>query len=58
MCWGSVTKGEDSLTGALRETQEEVGLKLSPADGKPVISVVRRVVNGMHFVSKQVTTFK
>ena len=46
------------MTGALRETQEEVGLKLSPADGKPVISVVHRVVNGMHFVSKQVTTFK
>ena len=26
---GSVTKGEDSLTGALRETKEEVGLTLS-----------------------------
>lgn len=33
---GSVTKGEDSLTGALRETQEEVGLTLSPEDGKLV----------------------
>lgn len=33
---GSVTKGEDSLTGALRETKEEVGLTLSPDDGKLV----------------------
>lgn len=46
---GSVIKGEDSLTGALRETQEEVGLTLSPADGKLVSSVVRRVVNGVKF---------
>lgn len=46
---GSVTKGEDSLTGALRETQEEVGLTLSPEDGKLVYSVVGRFVNGMKF---------
>lgn len=46
---GSVTKGEDSLTGALRETQEEVGLTLSPEDGKLMYSVVRRVVNGVRF---------
>lgn len=46
---GSVIKGEDSLTGALRETQEEVGLTLSPADGKLVSSVVSRVVNGVKF---------
>ena len=44
---GSVTKGEDSLTGALRETKEEVGLTLSPEDGKLVYSVVGRVVNGV-----------
>ena len=46
---GSVTKGEDSLTGALRETKEEVGLTLSPEDGKLVHSVVGRVVNGVKF---------
>lgn len=46
---GSVTKGEDSLTGALRETQEEVGLTLPPEDGKLVYSVVGRVVNGVRF---------
>ena len=46
---GSVTKGEDSLTGALRKTQEEVGLVLSPEDAKPVYSVVGRIVNGFKF---------
>ena len=46
---GSVTKGEDSLTGALRETKEEVGVTLSPDDGKVVYSVVGRVVNGVKF---------
>jgi 8-oxo-dGTP pyrophosphatase MutT (NUDIX family) len=46
---GSVIKGEDSLTGALRETKEEVGLTLSPEDGKLVYSVVGREVNGVKF---------
>ncbi|MGM9681052.1 MAG: NUDIX domain-containing protein [Eubacteriales bacterium] len=46
---GSVIKGEDSLTGALRETKEEVGLTLSPEKGKTVFSVVGRVVNGVKF---------
>jgi len=46
---GSVIKGEDSLTGALRETREEVGVTLSPEDGKLVYSVVGRVVNGVKF---------
>ena len=46
---GSATKGEDSLTGALRETQEEVGLTLSPEDGKLVYSVVGRVVDVVKF---------
>ncbi len=46
---GSVLKGEDSLTGALRETKEEVGLTLSPEDGKLVYSVVGRVINGVRF---------
>lgn len=46
---GSVIKGEDSLTGALRETKEEVGLTLSHQKGKTVFSVVGRVVNGVKF---------
>lgn len=46
---GSVLKGEDSLTGALRETREEVGLTLTPESGKLVDSVVGRVINGVPF---------
>lgn len=46
---GSVLKGEDSLHGALRETKEEVGLQLSPSDGKLVRSVVRDRVNDVRF---------
>ena len=46
---GSVLKGEDSLSGALRETKEEVGLSLSPNDGKQVCSLVGRVINGIRF---------
>ncbi len=44
---GSVLKGEDSLTGALRETKEEVGLSLEPKDGKIVRSTIGRIVNGV-----------
>lgn len=46
---GSVLKGEDSLTGAIREVQEEVGLILSPDTGKLVYSVVGRIINGVRF---------
>lgn len=46
---GSVIKGEDSLAGALRETQEEVGLVLSPESATLVYSVVGRVVNEVKF---------
>ena len=46
---GSVVKGEDSLNGALRETQEEIGLILAPEDGKMVHSVVGRIVDGVKF---------
>ncbi len=38
---GSVTAGEDSLTGALREAQEEVGVVLDPTMGRCVGSTVR-----------------
>ena len=46
---GSVLKGEDSLTGALRETTEEVGLTLSPENGRLISSVVGRVIRGVEF---------
>lgn len=35
---GSVQQGEDSLTGAVREAMEEVGVALDPAQGKLVES--------------------
>ena len=38
---GSVTAGEDSLTGALREAKEEVGVDLDPGMGQRVDSTVR-----------------
>lgn len=43
---GSVVKGEDSLTGALREVKEEVGLSLPPEAGRLVHSEVRE--EGFH----------
>lgn len=46
---GSVLKGEDSLTGAIREVQEEVGISLPPEHGRLVKSVVREEVNGVPF---------
>ena len=46
---GSALKGEDSLSAALRETQEEVGVKLSSKDGMLLDSMVGRVVNGVKF---------
>lgn len=38
---GSVLKGEDSLTGAIREVAEEVGIRLEPEKGRLVFSEVR-----------------
>ena len=46
---GSALKWEDSLSAALRETQEEVGLCLSPNKGKIVCSAVGRIVKGVRF---------
>ena len=42
---GSVTKGENGLQGAVREVKEEVGIDLSPANGKLVFSRVRKHFN-------------
>ncbi len=38
---GSVLKGEDSLTGALREAKEELGIDLAPESGRLACSKVR-----------------
>ena len=46
---GSVLKGENSISGALRETREEVGLSLSPEDGTLLFSTVGRIINGVRF---------
>ena len=46
---GSVTAGEDSLAGALREAFEEVGIELSADCGRVVFSRVRDVIGGKRF---------
>lgn len=46
---GSVLAGEDSLTGALREVREEIGLQLPGKDGRLVFSRVGRVFRGVQF---------
>lgn len=46
---GSVLCGENSLQGALRETQEEVGVPLDPAAGRVLFSSVRETVGGERF---------
>ena len=38
---GSVLKGEESLTAALREVQEEVGIVLHSENGRKVLTQVR-----------------
>ncbi|MDR0684283.1 MAG: NUDIX domain-containing protein, partial [Spirochaetaceae bacterium] len=35
---GSVVAGEDSFTGALREVEEEIGIKLNPENGKLIFT--------------------
>lgn len=46
---GSALKGEDSLAAALRETEEEVGIKLAPQNGRMIDSVLGRVINGVKY---------
>lgn len=46
---GSVVKGEDSMTGALRETKEEVGIDLLPEKGRIIFSKVRSEISGQYF---------
>ncbi len=44
---GAAVAGEDSLTAALRETKEEVGLDLVADKGKLAYSAVGRVIDGV-----------
>ena len=46
---GSVLKGEDSLSAALREVKEEVGIELAADKGKVLFTKVRKFVNGKKF---------
>lgn len=46
---GSVLQGEDSLTGAVREAREELGIGLPPEAGRLVFSRVRDWVDGKRF---------
>ena len=46
---GSVLKGESSIQGAIREAKEEVGVDLSPDNGKMVFSKVRKIIDGKRF---------
>lgn len=46
---GSALKGEDSLTAAVREIKEEVGLELHADEGKLLFSKVRETHNGERY---------
>ena len=46
---GSVLAGEDSLTAALREVKEEVGLDLQPNAGCLLFTRVRSVIDGKQY---------
>lgn len=43
---GSVICGEQSMEGALRETKEEVGIDLSPEQGRLLFSKIRNTIDG------------
>jgi len=46
---GSVLVGEDSLTGAMREVREELGIDLDPKQGELLFSQVRDWVDSVRF---------
>ena len=46
---GSMLAGEDSLTGAIREVQEELGITLDSQNGKLLFSEARDIVAGVEF---------
>ena len=39
---GSVIAGEDSFTGAIREVEEEIGIRLKKENGKLIDTIVRK----------------
>jgi len=46
---GSVLKGEDSLSGAVREVWEELGIRLPEESGQLLFSKVRDTIRGERF---------
>lgn len=48
VCWRVCNKRRN-ISAAIREAKEEVGIALSPEDGKLMHSVTGRVVNGIKF---------
>jgi isopentenyldiphosphate isomerase len=46
---GSAVKGEDSMTAALRETKEEIGVVLKPEKGKLIFTQVGRQYRGKRY---------
>lgn len=46
---GSTLKGEDSLSSAVREVREEVGLDLCPAAGTRLFTKIRKTIGGKRY---------
>lgn len=46
---GSVIKGENSLSGALREVEEEIGVRLQEENGYLLFTKLRKKVNGKKY---------
>ena len=46
---GSVVKGEDSLSGAIREAKEEIGVDLMPENGQVLFTKTRKIIEGKIF---------
>ena len=44
---GSAIAGENSITAAIRETKEEVGIDLDLCSGRLAYSIVGRIINGV-----------
>ena len=44
---GSAIAGENSITAAIRETKEEVGIDLDIGSGRLAYSIVGRIINGV-----------
>jgi isopentenyldiphosphate isomerase len=42
---GAIITGEDSFTGALREVEEEIGIKINKNEGEKILRIVREEQN-------------